>query len=173
MPVDVDPGQGALRLGKAELFRGTPFVELDPAFSPDGRWLAYESSESGIDEVYVRPFPGPGGRWQVSPGGGHLPVWTRDGRELLFATRDGHVMAVSYTVTHAAGGDTFAAGKPRMWTETRLRNMGNVNTYDIAPDGKRLAAIVADDAQDEKPLTHLTFLLNFFDELRRRVPTGK
>jgi len=173
MPVDVDSGQGALRLGKAELFLGTPFVELDPAFSPDGRWLAYESSESGIDEVYVRPFPGPGGRWQVSPGGGHLPVWTRDGRELLFATPDGHVMAVSYTVTHAAGGDTFAAGKPRMWTETRLRNMGNVYTYDIAPDGTRLAAIVADDAKDEKPLTHLTFLLNFFDELRRRVPTSK
>ena len=81
-------------------------------------------------------------------------------------------MAVSYTASHAAGGDSFAAGKPRVWTETRLRNVGSRN-YDLAPDGKRLAAFVADDANGEKPLTHLTFLLNFFDELRRKAPTGK
>jgi len=78
-------------------------------------------------------------------------------------------MAVSYTVKS----DTFAAGKPRVWTETRLRNIGILSNYDLAPDGKRLAAFVADDAKDEKPLTQLTFLLNFSDELRRRVPVGK
>ena len=86
MPVEVDPGRGALgvRLGKAELFLGTFFLEFFPAFSPDGRWLAYRSNESGTFEVYVRPFPGPGGRWQVSTGGGGFPLWSRDGRELLF-----------------------------------------------------------------------------------------
>jgi Tol biopolymer transport system component len=65
--VEADPARGALgvRLGKAELFLGTPFVERYPAFSPDGRWLAYESDESGTSEVHVRPFPGPGGRWQI------------------------------------------------------------------------------------------------------------
>jgi serine/threonine-protein kinase len=155
------------------LFLGTPFVELNPAFSPDGRFLAYRSGESGTIEVYVRPFPGPGGRWQVSTGGGNLPVWTRDGRELLFEAPDGHVMTVSYTLSHSAGGESFAAGRPRVWTETRLRNMGNFPNYDIAPDGRRLAAIVADDANNEKPTTHLTFLLNFLDELRRKSPTGK
>ena len=81
MPVEVDPGQGALRLGKAELFLGTPFVEIAPAFSPDGRWLAYTSDESGTLEVYVRPFVAPGGgaggRWQISTGGGMFPVWSR------------------------------------------------------------------------------------------------
>ena len=175
MPVEVDPGQGALgfRLGKAELFLGTPFGEDSPAFSPDGRWLAYSSNESGTFEVYVRPFPGPGGRWQVSTGGGFFPRWSRDGRELLFEAPDQRVMAVSYAVTHTAGGDSFAAGKPRLWTETRLRGAGVYYNYDLAPDGKRLAAIVTDDAKGQKPLTQLTFLLNFTDELRRKVPTGK
>ena len=76
-------------------------------------------------------------------------------------------MAVPYTVTHTAGGDSFAAGKPRVWTETRVRGAGGYYNYDVAPDGKRLAAFVADDANGEKPLAHLTFLLNFSDELRR------
>ncbi len=168
VPVEADSGPGALgvRLGKAELFLGTPFAEVFPAFSPDGRWLAYSSNESGTMEVYVRPFPGPGGRWQVSTGGCRYPLWSRDGRELLFQTLDRRVMAVTYT----AKGDSFAAGKPRLWTETRLRGIANFYTYDLAPDGKRLAAFVANDASAEKPPTHLTFLLNFFDELRRKAP---
>jgi serine/threonine-protein kinase len=171
-PVEADPARGALgvRLGKAELFVGTPFTDVFPAFSPDGRWLAYASDESGTIEVYVRPFPGPGGRWQISTGGGVLPLWSRDGRELLFQTPDQRVMAVSYT----AKGDSFVASKPRLWTEARLRNLGIFSNYDLAPDGKRLAAMLADDdASDGKGPTHLTFLLNFFDELRRRAPASK
>jgi hypothetical protein len=78
-------------------------------------------------------------------------------------------MAASYT----AKGDSFAAGKPRVWTETRLRSLGTLSNYDLSPDGKRLAAFVADDASGDKPPTHLTFLLNFFDELRHRAPAGK
>jgi len=154
-----------MRLGKAELFLGTPFNEEYPAFSPDGRWLAYDSNESGTFEVYVRPFPGPGGRWQISKGGGFAPLWSRDGRELLFQTLDQRVIAVSYS----AKGDSFAAGKPRVWSETRLLNTGGFPAYDLAPDGKRLAAILARDQAGGEP-THLTFLLNFFDELRRRAP---
>ena len=78
-------------------------------------------------------------------------------------------MAVSYT----GKGDSFAVGKPRVWTQTSLRLGGLASNYDLAPDGKRLAAIVTDDAKGQKPLTQLTFLLNFTDELRRKVPTGK
>jgi len=169
MPVEADSGPGAfgVRLGKAELFLGTPFFEFSPAFSPDGRWLAYSSNESGTGEVYVRPFPGPGGRRQVSTGGGSWPLWSRDGRELLFKTLDRRVMAVTYT----AKGDSFAAGKPNLWAETRLRwGVPVVSSYDLAPDGKRLAAMVDDDADGEKLPTHLTFLLHFFDELRRKAP---
>jgi serine/threonine-protein kinase len=167
MPVEADSGPGVpgVRLGKAELFLGTPFSEAGAVFSPDGRWLAYASYESGTWEVYVRPFPGPGGRWQVSTGGGVGPLWSRDGRELLFRTMDHRVMAVSYTTK----ADSFAAAKPRVWTETRPRSTDNLN-YDLAPDGKRLAAFVADDTNAEKPTRHLTFLLNFYDELRRKAP---
>jgi Tol biopolymer transport system component len=188
-----------VRLGKPELFLGTPFIEFSPAFSPDGRRVAYVSNESGNWEVYVRPFPGPGGKWQISKGGGLFPLWSRDGRELLFMTLDRRVMAVSYT----AQGDSFAADRPRAWSETRLllvtieplrdfpyapprawsetrllsvtpaiSRVVGLPVYDLAPDGKRLAAILASDQAGGEP-THLTFLLNFFDELRRRVPTGK
>ena len=164
-PIEGDPGHS--KLGKPELFLGTPSPEVYPAFSPDGRWLAYESNESGNFEVYVRPFPGPGGRSQISTGGGLFPLWSR--RDLLFQTPDLRVMAVSYT----AKGDAFAPGKLRVWTKTRVRNPGAVSNYDLAPDGKHLAAMLADDASGEKPPTHLTFLLNFLDELQRRAPLAK
>jgi Tol biopolymer transport system component/predicted Ser/Thr protein kinase len=162
-PIEGDPGH--VRLGKPQLFLGTPFNEFYPAFSPDGRWLAYTSNESGTSEVYVRPFPGPGGKWQISTSGGLFPVWSRDGRELLFETLDGRVMAAGYSLK----GDSFTPGKPRVWSETRLLlNAADLSVYDLAPDGKRIAAILA---SDEAP-THLTFLLNFSDELRRRAPAG-
>ncbi|MFN0101641.1 MAG: hypothetical protein ACKV2U_06055, partial [Bryobacteraceae bacterium] len=171
MPVEADSGPGAagIRLGKAELFLGTRFDERSPAFSPDGRWLAYHSNESGTSEVYVRPFPGPGGKWQVSTGGGRYAKWSRDGRDLLYQALDGRVMATGYV----AKGDTFAAGNPRVWAEVRLRDLAGNQSYDIAPDGKRLAAIVADDGEAEKLPTSLTFLMNFTDELRRKAPEGK
>lgn len=171
IPVEADSGPDALgiRLGKAELLVGTPFVDIYPVFSPDGRWLAYVSNESGTFEVYVRPFPGPGGRWQVSTGGGRLPQWSRAARELLFESLDQHVMVVAYT----AKGNSFAAGKPRVWTETRLRSTALSSNYDLAPDGKRLVAFVADETNRDKPPTHLTILLHFFDELRRRAPAEK
>jgi serine/threonine-protein kinase len=153
-----------VHLGKPQLFLGTPFFDGHPMFSPDGRWVAYTSNESGTFEVYVRPFAGPGGKWQISTGGGSRPLWSRDGRELLFLTPDSQVMAVSYNAT----GDSFARGKPRVWSETRLLgNAGGLPVYDLTPDGKRIAAILSDVGT-----THLTFLLNFFDELRRRAPAG-
>jgi len=113
-PIEGDLGH--VHLGNPELFLRTPFSEGQPAFSPDGRWLAYTSNESGTGEVYVRPFPGPGGKRQISTGGGLFPLWSRDGRELLFQTLDRRVMAVGYN----AKGGLFAAGKPRVWSETRL-----------------------------------------------------
>ena len=115
----------------------TQVVRQAESRGPRGRLLTACPQSSSL-EVYVRPFPGPGGRWQVSTGGGSFPRWSHDGRELLFETLDQHVMAVSYTANHTAGGDSFAAGKLRVWTETRLRNTGSPN-YHLAPDGKRLA----------------------------------
>ena len=159
-----DPAQP--KLGKPELFLGTPFTEVYPEFSPDGRWLAYESNESGTYEIYVRPFPGPGGRWQISTGGGYAPQWTKDGRELFYVANDRRVMAVSYR----ASGDTFTAAKPRVWSEVRL-NLGiGLQEFDITPDGKHIVALLPATEEKSKPDNHLTVLLNFTGELKRKAP---
>jgi serine/threonine-protein kinase len=171
LPVEADDGTAGagFRLGKAKLFLGTPLEERDPEFSPDGRWLAYTSNESGVYEVYVRPFPGPGGRWQVSAGGGRGPLWSRGSQELLFQNVEGRIMAATYTTK----GDSFMADTPRVWTETRLRGYVIFHNYDLTPDGKRLAGFVAYDPENDKLPAHLTVLLNFTDEVRRKVREGK
>ena len=133
-------------------------------FSRDGRWLAYTSTESGAREVYVRPFPGPGGKVQVSIAGGSEPVWSRTANELFYRTEDLRLMVVSYTAT----GETFVAGRPRVWSDRRLHNLGLTGTFDLAPDGKRFAVVMS--AEDPQPAqTHVNVVLNFFDEVRRRA----
>jgi serine/threonine-protein kinase len=155
--------------GKPESFLRTPSVEIFPAFSPDGRWMAYASDESGRLEVYVRPFPGPGGKWQISTGGGTMPTWSRDGRELFYSTPDNRLMVTEYT----AKGESFSYAKPRLWSDTRIYSSGR-KYFDLAPDGKRFVVFPRADAGDEKKgSVHVTFLLNFFDEVRRRIPEGK
>jgi len=156
--------------GKPELFLRTPSDEQEPAFSPDGRWIAYASSESG--ELYVRPFlggtPSGSGKWQISTGGGLHPIWSRDGRELFYETPDNRIMAATYT----AKGDSFAPDRPRLWSNTQIMDLfgTGISNLDLSPDGKRFAVI---PTAEQKGSVHVTVLLNFFDELRRRVPAGK
>ena len=154
------------QLGKAEAFLLTSFSEWDPTFSPDGHWLAYSSNESGNYELYVRPFPGPGGKSQISTEGGSYPIWSRDGRKLFFVTPDLRIMVTSYT----AKGDSFAAGKPQVWSQKNLTYLGGNYPYDLAPDGQRFAVVLNPGGTEERPTDSVTVLLNFFDELRRKVP---
>jgi serine/threonine-protein kinase len=99
--VALEDDGGHLRASKPEPFRHTQFDEYDPSFSTDGRWLAYVSTESGREEVDVEAFPAPisgqSGKWQISNNGGQHPVWSRNGRDLLYLGGD-QVMAVRYTV---------------------------------------------------------------------------
>jgi Tol biopolymer transport system component/predicted Ser/Thr protein kinase len=155
--------------GKPEPFLQTSGQEFMAKFSPDGRWIAYYSDESGRNEVYVRPFPGPGGKWQISSGGGNLPIWSSTARQLFYQTLDAYIMVADYTVE----GDSFIAEKPRLWSDTPIRNLGIVNS-DLAADGKRFAVFPPSEPNAaDKGAAHVTFLLNFFDELRRSVPAGK
>jgi Tol biopolymer transport system component/DNA-binding winged helix-turn-helix (wHTH) protein len=157
------------RLGKAEVFLRTSFSEWDPVFSPDGHWLAYSSDESGKEEVYARPFPGPGGKSQISIAGGGYPLWSRDGRKLFFLAPDWLIMVTSCT----AKGDSFSAGKPQVWARANLPSLGGNYPYDLAPDGKRFAVVLNPGGTQVRSTDSVTVLLNFFDELRRKVPPGK
>jgi len=157
-----------LKAGTPEPFLKSTFLDLNPSFSPDGRWLAYQSNESGTNEVYVRAFPPPtsgqGGRWQISNNGGTFPRWFRTGHDLLYQSGD-QILTAGYTVK----GDTFVAEKPRVW----IARLGGTQ-WDLAPDGKRVAVVTAVAPADAPKQEHeVVFLQNFFDELRRRVPLGK
>jgi Tol biopolymer transport system component len=111
----------------------SPFTELHPALSPDGRWLAYTSNESGINEVYVRPFPdAQGGRWQVSNGGGSEPRWSRDERELFYLDRDFRMNAVRIQTL-----PTFAAaGRTALFDASNFVVAGFHQSYEVTPDGR-------------------------------------
>jgi serine/threonine-protein kinase len=159
------------RLGRAALFlRSASSLtgQTAPAFSPDGHWLAYASDDAGTREVYVRPFPGPGGKTQISTGGGSVPIWSRVAKELFFLTADERIAVAGYTLT----GDSFVAGKPRIWSEKRLPEVPPYSfSIDLAPDGKRFAVVLfADGTAETRPLTHVTVLQNFFNEMNQRVP---
>ena len=129
------------------------------------------TSEPEKKGIWVIPFPGPGDGWLVSSSGDY-PIWSRNGRELFFVAGGHTIMVVDYK----ARGNALEFGEPRVWTPHSLLDLGSppVRTFDLAPEGKRFAVVLnADGAADPLPITHLTFLLNFFDELRRRVPPAK
>ena len=170
IPLESD-GAG-LRGGKQEPFLETHFDERYPAFSPDGHWLAYASNESGTYQAYVRAFPDKGGKWQVSNVDGSYPVWSPNGRELFFAAADSHIMVAGYSVK----GDSFVSDKPKVWSDKRIAGFGFIGGagFDLAPDGKRIVALMpVDTPEAQQAQSHVTFLMNFGDELRRKVPVGK
>jgi len=160
--------------GKPESFLRTPFQEDAPAFSPDGRWISYSSNESGRSEVFVRPFPpgGPSGsgKWPISTDGGEYPIWSHDGRQLFYESLDNRIMTAGYIAKE----DSFAAEKPRPWSATQLRDIvGHWNLEATADASRFVVATRADWTGEQKRSLHVTFLLNFFDEVRRRISSGK
>jgi serine/threonine-protein kinase len=168
--VPVEIGPMGLKAGKPEKFLVTPRDERHPAFSPDGRWIAYASDETGKPQVYVRAFPDTGGRWTISSNGGHYPVFSQNGHDLFYRTEDGQIMMTSYAVK----GDAFVADPPHLWSEKRLFNIPANGTYDVAPDGKRIVGVFAAEIPgSERAQSHVTFLVNFADEIRRRVGAGR
>jgi Tol biopolymer transport system component len=159
-----------LTAGKPEIFQGTNFGNRGASFSPDGRWLAYSSNESGSSQVYVRAFPDKGGQWQVSTNGGTAPIFSRNGKDLLyFDIPDDRIMVASY----AQKGDTFVAEKPRVWSaqSVALTMAGAVGAqYDLATDGKRIAVATYAGGSSQQNAGHVIFVENFIDELQRKAP---
>lgn len=170
--VSIEDQGGLLKAGAPEPRSVATFNETRPIVSPDGRWLAYESDESGRIEIYVRPFPLTAGqqqRWVISSGGGVAPHWSRDGRRLVYQNGD-QLMSAGYTVV----GDAFAAETPRVWID----KLGAIDgppgwggsTWDLSPEGDRVAVVTPDGSQESVPDHHVVMMLNFADELRRRAP---
>ena len=160
---------GMVRLegeSEPEMLLQTPFHEDTGMLSPDDRWLAYVSNESGREEIYARPFPGPGGKLQISTEGGTEPMWSRDGRELFYRTGN-KMMAIAIATE-----PELAPGRPTLLFEGRYLSgvsTGNPATgYDVAPDG-RFVMIRADEASGP---TQIHVVLNWFEELKRLVPTN-
>ena len=135
----------------------TPFSELNAVFSPDGRYMAYQSNESGRQEIYVQSFPGPGGKWQVSSNGGNQPHWRGDGKELFYRSPDQKIMAVDVTT-----GATFEAGVPKPLFSVHLDTTLARNHFLPSKDGQRFL-LVATPARDA--IAPTTVVLNWFADL--------
>ena len=149
------------REGDASTFVATAFNERSPLFSPDGRWLAYVSDESGRDEVYVQPYPGPGGKWPISTEGGIEPRWSADGRELFYRLGD------KMMVVEVQSEPAFTSGRPQLVFEGPYLLGTSVANYDISPDGQRFLMIKEEEGQQDQ----INVVLNWFEELKRLVPT--
>ena len=148
----------------SRLFDQSPSYESSPQFSPDGHWIAYNSPESGRNEVYVRPYPGPGGKYQISTEGGAEPMWNPKGRELFYRDRQ-RMMAVEYTATQAA----FTASKPKVLFEGPYTPSPRSSPdYDVSPDGQRFLMV---KAAEQSP-GQINVVLNWTADLKQKAPAG-
>jgi serine/threonine-protein kinase len=161
-----DPRTGKRRIGYVTLGAArTPHVIVGDAFnnyapnlSPDGRWMVYVSDESGEPEVYVRPFPGPGGRWQISSGGGTEPRWSPTGREIFF--RKGTAMMA----VPVRGGATFVPGEPRqLFQGPYATEQANSPDYSVSRDGRTFLMVRLESQTADQPIV---VVLNWFENLR-------
>jgi serine/threonine-protein kinase len=162
LPMEGDATRG-LSPGKPTVFLSTPALEVSPIFSPDGRWIAYSSSESGRGlDVYVRPFPGPGGKWRISTAGGSHAHWSATSHELLYQSQ-GQILFAPYSVV----GDSFRPEKPQVWSPTSHVSLGTNYPYHIHPDGKWLAIIAARDETSGVAQDKLVFFFGFGEYLKK------
>lgn len=156
---------------RVEPVLNTAANDLTAEVSSDGRWIVYDSDETGQFEVYVRPYPQTysAGRWQISSGGGRQPMWSADGREIFFRDFDGAMWALPVELhpTFKPGvAVRLFGGEPYLG---RGRLMGG-RTYDLAPDGRRFLMIKQDPDADGAGASSLVVVLNWFEELKRAVP---
>lgn len=144
---------------KPYVFFQTPADDTNAVFSPDRRWIAYESVESGIREMYVQTFPASGGKWPVSNNGGLSPIWRRDGKELFYITPDGKLMAVEIKI-----GSTFEPGVPKLLFDVATARTVATNAYDVSTDGQRF--LFTSGQLDPNP-SSLAVVVNWTADLKK------
>jgi serine/threonine protein kinase len=150
-------------------FLNTRFSEEFPEFSPDGRWLAYSSDESGRKEVYVQAFTGPGGKWQVSNEGGSAPLWARNGKQVFYRSPVQSSQDQVWVVD-VQKDEGFRTSKPRLLCKTTgFQVSGQVRSWDISLDGQKFLIVKLDDRKLQ-PTTEMILVQNWFEELKRLCP---
>jgi Tol biopolymer transport system component len=144
---------------QSHIIAATPAIEMGGTLSRDGRWLAYSSDATGQPEVYVQPFPGAGGKWQVSEGG-NAPRWSTDGKSIFYANADGAMMQVPVET-----GSTFSHGKAQVLFETRYPTSSDTFTnYDVTSDGR---FIMVRTTSEMRTAEQIDVIVNFFEMLGR------
>jgi Tol biopolymer transport system component len=146
-------------------FLQSPANEGHGRFSPDGRWVAFASDETGQFEVYVRPFPSGGGRWPISTGGAAWPMWSPRTDELFYLTFSGKVMAVPFETE----GAVFKPGKPRPVGSVQLQIRGVGYSFGLHPDGRRFVTGIRDSSIETVRHDSLILVMGFADDLKARV----
>jgi Tol biopolymer transport system component len=154
-----------LDLGEENRGKLTPFVqgrfmEVRPSFSPDAKWIAYQSNESGRSEIYVQQFPGPGGKWQISTDGGSEPRWSDDGSEIFYLTPASTLMSVPVST-----GDTLSAGRPQELFDVRLQPITTRNRWLVSRDGQRFLFLQPEGSSRSLPTT---VVMNWAESLKER-----
>jgi serine/threonine-protein kinase len=153
---------------RGQMLVGGPGDQGAGELSPDGHFLAYTSNETGRFEIYVRPYPNvQDGRWQVSTSGGLRPVWTREGRELVFQDTVGHIEVASVDASRAKG---FRSSTPRRLAEQPYLMPAIYRSLDVTPDGSRVLAMKVAGAAAEVP--QIIVVQNWFEELKRLLPAN-
>ena len=172
LPMEGDAARGWTP-GTPTVFLSTPAAEAAPMFSPDGRWIAYTSTEAGSAfDLYVRPFPGPGGKWRVSTAGGIYARWSVTALELLFENPYDPAPAKIMTAPYTVVGESFRPETPKVWSPTSVQGATTTNwAYDLHPDGKRVAAAGVPD-QGNVARDKVVFVFNFAEYLSKIAPVG-
>jgi dipeptidyl aminopeptidase/acylaminoacyl peptidase len=150
---------------KAEPFFRTSFNQGATQFSPDGRWVAYISDETGRPEIYVQPHPGPGGKWQISTDGGTEPQWNPNGRELFYRSGD-KMMSAEMTTR-----PRFSAGKPKVLFAGQYQPSQSpvpIANYDVSPDGQRF--LMLKPGGQDQAATQINVVLNWLEDLKQQAP---
>jgi serine/threonine-protein kinase len=152
----------------------TPFDERNAAVSPDGRWMAYESNESGQSQIYVRPFPNVAdARYQISTGGGRTPAWSPDGHDLFFVNRASMMTSkIQLAPKFNAGNPVKLFDAPSILFDSRFVGVGTNRTYDVSPDGQRFLMIKL-NSNDAPAAAGMVLVQNWFEELKAKVPAGR
>src|SRR5262249_14733609 len=169
-----DPAPRAASGGKGQTspLVQTPAAEFGPDISPDGRWIAYQTNESNQFQIYVRPFPRvEGGRWQVSTAGGTKPLWSRTGRELFYLDMNNALMSVPVQIN----GPTFSFGNPTKILDAKYYSGSFRRNYAVSADGQCFVMIKDAGAGDTPswPPSGFVVVLNWFEELKQRVPAAR